>query len=170
MTTENKKYPKTRIQYLVSVNKFSTLSFFTFGIYPLWWMFKEWRFFMQKDERNIRPALRAGIALIYLYSLFKNIEIFASSKQYNRKIYKGLLFSGYVLLNLISSFPYPYLFLSIFSFLFLIPSFKALNYAKRQSYDFKVIEQSKFSSGHKFIIVLGSILWLLILIGIFINK
>lgn len=166
MTIATQNYPKIRNQYLINAKKFSALSFFSFGIYPVWWMFKEWRFFMQKDERNIRPALRASIAILFLYPLFRDIEIYARSKQYHHKLRNKFLFFGFILFSLIGSFPSPYLFLSVFSFLFLIPSFKALNYGKRESDDFVIIEQTKFSRGHIVVIILGSIFWLLILIGI----
>ncbi len=30
---------------IISVNKFIFLSLISFGLYPIWWMFKAWRFF-----------------------------------------------------------------------------------------------------------------------------
>ncbi len=44
---------------IISVNKFIFLSLISFGLYPIWWMFKAWRFFLIKDKLNIMPAARA---------------------------------------------------------------------------------------------------------------
>ncbi len=44
---------------VISVNKFIFLSLISFGLYPIWWMFKAWRFFLIKDKLNIMPAARA---------------------------------------------------------------------------------------------------------------
>ncbi|EPJ6601734.1 hypothetical protein LF332_001655, partial [Acinetobacter baumannii] len=35
---------------VISVNKFIFLSLISFGLYPIWWMFKAWRFFLIKDK------------------------------------------------------------------------------------------------------------------------
>lgn len=51
---------------VISVNKFIFLSLISFGLYPIWWMFKAWRFFLIKDKLNIMPAARA----IFLYSFY----------------------------------------------------------------------------------------------------
>ncbi len=37
---------------VISVNKFIFLSLISFGLYPIWWMFKAWRFFLIKDKRG----------------------------------------------------------------------------------------------------------------------
>ncbi|MUT81012.1 tyrosyl-tRNA synthetase, partial [Acinetobacter baumannii] len=37
---------------VISVNKFIFLSLISFGLYPIWWMFKAWRFFLIKDKLN----------------------------------------------------------------------------------------------------------------------
>ncbi|EXE34023.1 hypothetical protein J571_4043, partial [Acinetobacter baumannii 554515] len=54
---------------VISVNKFIFLSLISFGLYPIWWMFKAWRFFLIKDKLNIMPAARAIFSIFFLYSL-----------------------------------------------------------------------------------------------------
>ncbi|PZM07827.1 hypothetical protein DOL93_11035, partial [Acinetobacter baumannii] len=58
---------------VISVNKFIFLSLISFGLYPIWWMFKAWRFFLIKDKLNIMPAARAIFYILFLYSLFNRI-------------------------------------------------------------------------------------------------
>ncbi|MFW6711465.1 hypothetical protein ACODTS_06135, partial [Acinetobacter pittii] len=51
---------------IISVNKFIFLSLISFGLYPIWWMFKAWRFFLIKDKLNIMPAARAIFSIFFL--------------------------------------------------------------------------------------------------------
>ena len=64
-------------QKIISLNKFIFLSVISFGLYPIWWMFEAWRFFMQKDRLDIMPAARAVFALIFLYRLLDEIKDYA---------------------------------------------------------------------------------------------
>ncbi len=50
---------------VISVNKFIFLSLISFGLYPIWWMFKAWRFFLIKDKLNIMPAARAIFSIFF---------------------------------------------------------------------------------------------------------
>jgi len=44
-------------QKIISLNKFIFLSVISFGLYPIWWMFEAWRFFMQKDRLDIMRVI-----------------------------------------------------------------------------------------------------------------
>src|SRR5438067_149581 len=69
-------------EYIISVNKFILLSLSTFGLYEIWWFYKAWRFFRQKDELDIMPAARALFAIFFINSLFNRILIYANEKSY----------------------------------------------------------------------------------------
>ena len=153
-------------QKIISLNKFLILSFITFGIYQVWWMFKTWRFFIQKDKVNVMPAVRAVFSIFFGYTLFERIKNYAKSEGYTQNYSSAWMFAGYVIFSLLSLFPDPYKVLSIFYILFTIPAFKALNFAKRQSKQFVVIEQKKFSTAQMIVIVIFSIFWILILLAL----
>ena len=37
-------------QKIMSLKRFIFLSIISFGLYPIWWIFEAWRFFMQKNK------------------------------------------------------------------------------------------------------------------------
>ena len=63
-------------QKLISLNKFITLSIISFGTYPIWWIYKAWRFYQQKEKLDIRPRARAffSIFLIAFFLLSKKTK------------------------------------------------------------------------------------------------
>ena len=157
-------------QQIISVNKFIFLSVLTFGVYELWWMYKAWRFFQQKEGSDIRPALRVVFGVIFLTSLFYKIHDFAGERGYSKSYYSWLLFVGFFITNLLSRLPEPFWLLSLLSFIFLIPPFQALNYAMKNSTDFVVREQTSFSNRQIGLIFVGLTMWVLVLMGMVANE
>jgi hypothetical protein len=146
-------------QQLISVNKFALLCFLSFGLYELWWIYKAWRFFQQKEKYDIMPALRALLSIFFLHLLFNEIREFAVKKGYNKHFSAAGLFIGFLVLNLGNGLPGPFFLISVFSFIFLIPPFKALNFAKQSSTEFIVIEQNSFSGRQIVLIIIGIMGW-----------
>lgn len=126
--------------------------------------YKAWRLFKQKDDLDILPPLRAIFSIIFLYGLFKKIICFAKEKGYEQNYSPLLLYLGFLFMFLLSRLPDPFWLLEFFFFVFFIPPFLALNYAKLNSEDLIVIEQNSFSGRQWAIIVIGSILMILSLL------
>lgn len=155
-------------QRIISLNRFIFLSVISFGLYPIWWMFEAWRFFMQKDKLNIMPAARAIFAVFFIYPLFNRIQNYAKAQGYTPKFSSAVMCIGFIACSLLVQLPDPYWLISIGSFLFLIPAFQALNYAKQHTQGLKLIHMQKFSIPQWILIALGAIFWLLILAALFI--
>lgn len=163
---ENKvKNPDVETQHIISLNKFIFLSIISFGTYEVWWMYKAWRFFKQKEKLDILPAARAIFAIFYLNSLFNRILNLAKEKGYKENYSGSSLFVGFIITNLLSKLPDPFWMVSIISFVFIIPPFKALNYAKESSDDLTVIDQTSFSTRQILLSIGGLIFWVLVIIG-----
>ncbi|KAF1027580.1 MAG: hypothetical protein GAK29_00549 [Acinetobacter bereziniae] len=162
--------PNTQIetQKIISLNKFIFLSILTMGLYQIWWMFKVWRFFMQKDKLNVMPAFRAVFALFFLYSLVKRIQSAANAEGYTERFSALGSYLGFIVFSLLFKLPAPYELISLLNVLFLIPAFKAFNFARQQSNQCVTVEQKKFSRAQKIVIVIFSILWFFYLLGLFI--
>ena len=154
-------------QQIISLNKFILLCFASFGIYELWWIYKAWRFYKQKEKSDIYPAARAIFSIFFLYSLMKKILADAQAKSYSGSYASGSLFCGFILLNLMGRAPDPLWLISIFSFACLIPTFNALNYLKQNSADIIAVEQDSFNTRQIVLLVVGIIFWGLIIYGIF---
>lgn len=151
---------------VISLNKFIFLSFISFGLYQIWWMFKTWRFFLIKDKLNIMPAARAIFSIFFLYSLFNHIKTYSKEQEYPHDFSSGWMYLGYLITSLLVRLPDPYWLISLCSIIFLIPAFKALNYAQKQIET--TIEQEKFNTPQIILTIIGSIMWLLIFISFFI--
>lgn len=152
---------------VISVNKFIFLSFISFGLYQIWWIFKAWRFFLIKDKLNIMPAARAVFSIFFLYSLFNRIKNHAKEQGYINDFSPGWMYLAYLITTLLVYLPEPYWLISLCDIIFLIPAFKALNYAQKQIVT--TIEQEKFNTSQIILIIIGSIMWLLIFIGFVIS-
>lgn len=147
-------------QYLISTNKFIILSVLTFGLYEAWWFYKSWRFFQQKENKDLAPAMRTIFGIFYLIPLFNRIKFYAIRMNYEKSYYSGVLLLGYIVCVLFSYLSFPGSIISNLTVLFLIPPFNALNFAKRNSENIIVIEQSHFSTKQIILIVIGGLLWL----------
>lgn len=152
---------------VISVNKFIFQSFISFGLYQIWWIFKAWRFFLIKDKLNIMPAARAVFSIFFLYSLFNRIKNHAKEQGYINDFSSGWMYLAYLITTLLVYLPEPYWLISLCDIIFLIPAFKALNYAQKQIVT--TIEQEKFNTSQIILIIIGSIMWLLIFIGFVIS-
>ncbi|RKG33917.1 hypothetical protein D7V21_08425 [Acinetobacter guerrae] len=161
---------KIEPQKMMSLKKFIFLSIITFSMYDIWWMFKAWRFFQQKDRVKIMPALRAVFAIFFLYPLLKKIQNFASEEGETPNYSPVLLFLGYIIFSMLYKLPDPFWFISLSSIIFLIQPFQALNAAKRNAAQVEVIEQKNFNKPQIVLIIIFSIVWALILLGLFLTE
>lgn len=152
-------------QYIISVNKFIVLSVLSFGLYELWWIYKSWRFFQQKDKLDIMPAIRAILSIFFLISLFNRIKNFANTTGSKSSYSSVSLFIGIFLSNLLVLLPDPVWLLSTLNFVFFIPAFTALNYAKQNSKNLSVTIQADYNGRQIAVIIAGIILWALVLLG-----
>lgn len=76
----NSQHIRTEDRTLLNLNQFILLSVLSLGLYNIWWMFKTWRFFLQKDQLDIQPAFRAIFSIFFLYGLFERIHNMHNNK------------------------------------------------------------------------------------------
>lgn len=151
-------------QKLISTSQFLLLSFGTVGIYTIWWYYKEWRFFNEKDSLDIHPAMRAIFSIFFIYSLFTRILDYAKNFEYSRNYSPGLIFIFVILFNLCSALPAPFYLVSYGWVLLHIAPFEASNFAKTQDSSFKSEYQSTLSMRQVILLVFGVTCWLLIIL------
>ncbi len=104
-------------------------------------------------------------SVFFLHSLFDRIKRFAGENGYQETYSTNSLFWGFLIFSLLSLLPDFLWLISVFSFVFLIPPFEALNYALRNSPDYTVVEQESMSSRQIGLIVVGILFWILMLSG-----
>lgn len=155
----------TKIE-IVTLQKFAILSVISCGLYGLWWMYKTWKFFKQKDNLDIMPVPRAIFAIFFLNGLFEKVQEFAQSKGYTKTFSSIGCFLGVIGFNLLGRLPEPYFLISILSFLFFLPAVEALNFGIRNSSGYEIRDTESFNARQLILLIVGGIFWALVLIGL----
>ena len=150
---------------LIDSNKFILLFILTFGLYGIWWMYKSWNFFKERELLDIMPAARAIFAIFFMHSLFEKIKGFARAFGSDTNYSSAGLFVGYILLSLTSRLPEPFFLITFLSFIFFLQPLNALNYAIENSNSYR-IKRRGFNNRQIVLIVIGSIVWILMIIGL----
>ncbi len=152
---------------VISLNKFIVFCVITFGLYELWWIYKSWKFFKEKENLDIMPAARAIFAIFFVYYLFEKILDFARANGYQKEYSSGGLTVLFLILNLASRLPDPFGLISLLVFLIFIQPFEAFNYAIRHSEDYRAEETNGLSTRQIVMVIIGILFWILVLIGLF---
>jgi hypothetical protein len=151
---------------LLRQNDFIILNFFTFNLYSVWWAYKSWKFFKEKDLLDIQPALRALFGVVFLYSLFERIKHFAESRGCRASYSSFLSYVGVLVFVLFSYLPAPFFLITFLNFICYVPAVGALNAGILQSNDLLVEVQASFNVRQKIILIIGGLLWSLVFIGL----
>lgn len=150
--------------YVISIPKLIILSFTTFGLYEIYWFYKQYKSFKAETNWKIIPWLWALFAHLLSYSLFKKVSFLIKDIDKKRKLeYFGLAIA-YLIFGFVARFPEPYSLISLLSFLPLIPLQKAINFYWQKKLG-KELKESKFGRWNYSWAIGGSIFLLLALVG-----
>jgi hypothetical protein len=105
----------------VSLLKLTVMSIATFGIYELYWFYKNWKLIKQREKIKIAPFWRAFFAYFFCYQCFSDIRAQATSLDLQQSLSAGLLAVGWIITSLLWKLPDPYWVVSWFSFVFILP-------------------------------------------------
>jgi hypothetical protein len=153
------------IEPLLTSTKFGVLCLATGGLYAIWWQYKAWRFFKQRQQSDIWPVARALFSLFTVNELLKNIGRFSTSVGLTPTYNAGSRAAGYILLSLLSRLPEPFWLFSLLAFTCLLAPFQQFADALRQSPEYATREQSGFSTRQVLLLAAGGLLWAMALYG-----
>ncbi len=142
-----------------SHNLFLLFSVLSIGLYPVWWVYKGWRYYQIKENLDIMPAARAIFAIIWIIPLFEKINEDALQKGYGSKIPSILLFIGILLCNVSDRFAPELAPMGFLAILFYIPPVKALNFAIDHDDSTKRKEESGLSPRQIVLVILSILIW-----------
>jgi hypothetical protein len=146
---------------IISVDRFIFLSIITFNLYCIWWQYKAWKIYQEREPRKeFMPAWRALFSVLFLYGLFRRNKMWANTVGYQTDYSSGWLFVGYLITTSCNSRPNYIWFIQLCSFLFFIQPFKALNYYLVNSGEYNVEFKTEFNTNQIILVVLGAALWL----------
>jgi hypothetical protein len=152
--------------FAVSLLKLALMSICTFGIYELWWFYKNWCRIKQREESDISPAWRAVFAPIWAYACFARLRTTARTISVPVILPAGPLAIIWIISANLWRLPHPFSLLCMFSFVWLFPAQIAanrINSVEMPEHDPNVT----FGKWEIAILVLGSICFLLATIGEF---
>lgn len=160
LTTDKTPYP-----YVITIPKLIILSVATFGIYEVYWFYKQWKSFKAERDLKVTPWARAIFAGIMSYSLFKEVsKALRSADKTRSSLEAGGLAIGYFILMSLWKLPDPYWWLSLFSVAPLIPVQNAINQYWDIKYGKKVVA-SNFGAWNYIWSIIGGLVILLAIYG-----
>ena len=146
--------------------KFITLCIATFGLYSVWWQYKAWRFFKQRQQSDIWPAVRAIFSLFTVYDLMKNINRFSQNNDFAPVYNAKKSAAGYIILSLLVRLPDPFWLVSLLAFAFLVAPYNELRFALLKSVEYAGKDKKRFRGYHFAIIGFGVLVWPLLIYGL----
>jgi uncharacterized membrane protein YhdT len=152
----------TPMFFRVSVGKFVTMAVATFGLYEIYWSYRNWKYLRDSTGLKVSPFWRAWFVLFWNYELLRTIKTRGSA--YAAIDYSaGWLTVVYLTLLVSGQLPYPLWIVSVFSFLPLLPVVRAIDAVNATAPDAHVSRQ--YSGGEIICLVLGGAWWLVLLYG-----
>jgi hypothetical protein len=125
--------------YVISIKKLIVLSVATFGVYEIYWFYKQWKSLKAERDLQVTPWARAMFATVMSYSLFKEVAKAIKSVDKTRGLEAGGLAIAYIILVISYNLPHPYSWLFMLSVLPLIPVQNTINTYWKKKYGNHVI-------------------------------
>jgi hypothetical protein len=107
--------------FQVATHKFIVLSVCSFGLYELYWWYRNWKCLKAASGEDLSPFWRTFFAPFWAYSLFRRIRALAAARGVDAGYHPGVLATAYVVLSLLWRLPDPWWLLSLASIGALIP-------------------------------------------------
>ena len=152
----------------VSPLKLVVLSTLTFGLYQLYWFYKNWALIKSQEKSDIIPVLRAIFGVFFCYSCYQRMS---EQGVWNGlpRMPAGALAFGWIATTIASRLPDPYWLVTLTSTLFMIPvqrHVNRLNAILAPGHD----PNDRFTAWNWVGIILGSLFLLLALAGLFLPE
>ena len=154
--------------FAVSVTKLAVMSVCTFTLYQVYWFYKNWQRVADRERESVWPLIRAIFAVFYCYPCFGRIRDFEGASQLDSRLYALPLAIGFIGTSLTWRLPDPWDWISLSSFLFLLPVqhyANRLNALASPSHD----RNSRFGGWNWVAVVVGGGAVLLAISGLFLD-
>jgi hypothetical protein len=115
----------------VSLPKLLVMSVFTFGLYPYYWFYRNWKLIDARDEGGRVPILRAIFSIFFCYSLFSDIQDAADDMEIPTLMAPGFLAAAWIGASCTLSIPALYGVPYLVSFVVLMAAQSTVNKINR---------------------------------------
>jgi hypothetical protein len=146
---------------------FVLLHIATFGIYSIYWNYKAWQYFKEKEKSDIWPFARSVFFIFFGIEFFARIEAYC--KQYNHKVSynPALLWILALGINFLGLLPIPYSLIGVVWFIPFVPAVRELNFYFTGNKNGYI--NDKLNNQQLMFIVIGVIYWLLVIASLYVG-
>lgn len=155
--------------YVISLWKFFFLSILTFGIFHIYWFYRQWKsFYAVRNQKHgwFYISFESFFGGITSFSLFKIIDKEVRGIDARHGLSATPLAILFFSLNILYKLPDPYWLLSSLSILALLPIQNSVNYYWGKKYGDKLVK-SNFGAWNIIVAIIGFIVVTLALMGTF---
>lgn len=145
--------------------KFCLMSLCTFGIYEIYWSYKNWCFVKERDGSDLLPFWRSIFAPLWYYSLLGNLSEHSNSRVNFSGVWRGILAAAYFLLGALWKLPEPYWLVCYLSFIPILPAVTAIENLNGPQLIQE--ERSSHSIGNFAVYLIGGALFALLVLSSF---
>jgi hypothetical protein len=148
----------------VSNAKLVVLSLCSFGLYELYWLYRNWKLEKARTREDMWPFWRAFFGPLWAYSLFSRIRERATEASVPASYSSGGLAAAFFVLNVAWRLPDPFWLISFLTFVPLLPVRTVIADINRGQAP-EAWTNSRFSLANVVLVVGGGILLVLAVIG-----
>lgn len=112
--------------FAVSTTKLVVMTICTFGLYEVYWFYKNWCLIKKRDAPAIMPFWRAVFSIFFCHGCFKHIQT-AADKLGVKTFNADAMAAGWILTSIMWRLPDPYWLVSMCALLFMLPVQNAAN-------------------------------------------
>ena len=163
-TPEEVEAYRTTPQFGVPVVKLAVLAVCSFGLYEIYWSYKQWDALRRRERERLSPFLRAFFAPLWGFSLFSRIQPLSAAHLVPVTWSSTGLGLAYLVIHVSWRLPDPYWLVSMLSFIPLLVvqhSINALNAAAAP----EASRNDRYSAWNIVLIVVGGLFVLLAILG-----
>jgi hypothetical protein len=153
--------------FLVSRTKFLVMCIATFGLYELYWFYKQWRYTKLRSGSDIWPIARAIFAIFFTHALLRNVQMAAAETSVTPRFNLQASAWGFIVLTLLQRLPDPFWLVALLAFVPLVPVQDTINEIEGKSAH-NVDLNSRFSVANGLVLLVGLLFWAAVLIGLFV--
>ncbi len=182
-TAEEDISPGNTVEFFpVSEGKLLTLYILSFGLYGIYWFYKNWKLQQSKIDKKIYPVLRAVFSIFFTHSLFNRINNSAGNlpqkHRFNANVLATIFVGAIIISNIIDpvslntslleDLPSSGIFITslIIFLLSVYPLVVVQATVNRINNDMLGYLNHKYSLWNYLLIVLGALFWLMLAMGL----
>jgi hypothetical protein len=167
VTDEERAAYSTNPYFGVGILKLAVLSLCSFGIYDLFWCYRQWNQERDRTGETLSPLWRAVFAPLWAFSLFERIHRRAMSNRLPADWSPNALAIAFLALNVTWRLPDPYWLVSLLTFLPIIPVQRTINTLNTKAAP-ETDRNDRFSGPNLALLLLGGALLALAIYGTFV--